>query len=338
MNIDYKNYKVYIYTQKELSKKFTKRTLSKYGKKLAFLYQNCFEIGRLTDEEIEEQFWLFNGLETYEDFEELCSLYRLDLYTTLFGGKIVGEEILDILEKTRCAISDTFSVQKLKSESSKDLIKESLGRIIELTNSDDIDISLFFQEKPFPLTDLVDECETLYENEENLRAYMKFYNLYKKLFQYYIEITHVKTDFINLTKKSLINDQLYGAVGGYDSIRRIIKTCPSSAVENLRFYKNNPLTDTMSKTKFKLICEEIIGKDKDLGEFEIVRDFVKGKTVDLEEVKKLVIPCLENGIINLLCLKHNINLIPDDKRNLKRAETLLEEAEEILKYSETKYE
>ena len=41
MNIDYKNYKVYLYTQKELTKKFTQSTLSKYGKKLAFLYQNA---------------------------------------------------------------------------------------------------------------------------------------------------------------------------------------------------------------------------------------------------------------------------------------------------------
>ena len=337
MNIDYKNYKVYLYTKKELEKKFTKSTLAKYGKKLAFLYQNCFEIDRMSDSDIEEQFWLFNGLNTYEDFEELCSTFRLDLYTTLVGSKIVGEEFLNILEAMRPAISEEFAVQKVKATNSKNIVQETVARIAEITNSSDIDISLFFEEKPFPvkLTELVDEIEELYDNDEDLRAYMRFYELYKGVFQYYIQITHQKTDSINLTKRSLINDQLYGATGGYDSIRRIIKTCPASAVENLRFFKNDPITDVMTKAKFKIICEEIIGKDKDLGEFQIVKDFTKGKNVSIEEVKKLVIPCLENGIINLLCLKHNLNLL-DDPRNGKRVAALKDEAAEILKYSETK--
>jgi hypothetical protein len=337
MNIDYKNYKVYLYTKKELEKKFTKSTLTKYGKKLAFLYQNCFEIDRMSDSDIEEQFWLFNGLNTYEDFEELCSTFRLDLYTTLVGSKIVGEEFLNILEAMRPAISEEFAVQKVKAINSKNIVQETVARIAEITNSSDIDISLFFEEKPFPvkLTELVDEIEELYDNDEDLRAYMRFYELYKGVFQYYIQITHQKTDSINLTKRSLINDQLYGATGGYDSIRRIIKTCPASAVENLRFFKNDPITDVMTKAKFKIICEEIIGKDKDLGEFQIVKDFTKGKNVSIEEVKKLVIPCLENGIINLLCLKHNLNLL-DDPRNGKRVAALKDEAAEILKYSETK--
>ena len=339
MNIDYKNYKVYLYTQKELTKKFTQSTLSKYGKKLAFLYQNCFEIDRMSDSDIEEQLWLFNGLDTYEDFEELCKTFRLDLYTTSIGVKIVGEEFLNIIETMRPAISDEFAVQKLKSVNSKNIVQETVARIAEIVNSSDIDISLFFGENPYPtkLVELIDEIEELYDNGEDFRAYMRFYELYKGTFQYYIQITHQKTDAINLTKRSLINDQLYGATGGYDSVRRIIKTCPASAVENLRFYKNNPITDTMTKAKFKLICEEIIGKDKDLGEFQIVKDFVKGKDVSIDKIKELVIPCLENGIINLLCLKHNLNLL-DDPRNGKRAAALKDEAAEILKYSETKYE
>ena len=144
MKINYKNYKVYIYTQKELSKKFTKEILEEYGKKLGFLYQNCFEYERLTKEELEDQFSLYNNFDTYEDFENLAKSFRLNLYESDIGNKIVAEEIIDILNSSRVAIAEEFIVQKTKAELYKDLVKESAERLMELRRSQDLEITLFF--------------------------------------------------------------------------------------------------------------------------------------------------------------------------------------------------
>lgn len=332
MKINFKKYKVYIYTNKELSKKFTKSTLDKYGKKLAFIYQNGLEMEKCSDEEIEEQFSLFNGLDTYEDFQELFEQFPMQYYKPEIGEKIIAEEILDISQKCREAIADEFLVQKLKSETFKDLIRENCDRLVEILESDDYDIKEFLKDNQFTF---IEELEKYYEQIEvsNLTAYMQFYKIYQKLFKYYIQITHVKTDAINLTKRSLINDQLYGAAGAYDSVRRVIQACPSSAVSDLRFFKKSTLESAMDKARLMLVCKEIVDKDKDLGDFQILKDFSKGKTKDIEKVRELAVKCLENGIINLLCFKHNINLL-DDERNSKRAAELLSEAESILKYSE----
>ena len=333
MRINYKNYKVYIYTQKELSKKFTKEILEEYGKKLGFLYQNCFEFERLTKEELEDQFSLYNNFDTYEDFESLVKSFRLNLYESDIGNKIVAEEIIDILNSSRVAIAEEFIVQKTKAELYKDLVKESAERLMELRRSQDLEITLFFEKNPYTFDKELEECLDCFDEEQYLRAYMRYIDIFNKMYKYYISITHQKTDAINLTKRSLINDQLYGAAGGYDSVRRIIKASPASAVDELKFYKQGDFSTSLNKAKLRVLCGEIVGKDKDLGEYQILKDYSKAKNNDTDKVLSLVIPCLESGILNLLCLKHNINFL-DDPRNSKRAAALKEEAEQILIFSE----
>ena len=204
---------------------------------------------------------------------------------------------------------------------------------MELRRSQDLEITLFFEKKPYTFDKELEECLDCFDEEQYLRAYMRYIDIFNKMYKYYISITHQKTDAINLTKRSLINDQLYGAAGGYDSVRRIIKASPASAVDELKFYKQGDFSTSLNKAKLRVLCGEIVGKDKDLGEYQILKDYSKAKNDDTDKVLSLVIPCLESGILNLLCLKHNINFL-DDPRNSKRAGALKEEAEQILIFSE----
>ena len=101
MIIDYENYKVFNWTDKQLKKQYSKEVLDKYYKQLAFLFQNGYNVNCETLEEIEEQFKMWDYFKTTENFKEMTHLFGEQINSDYnIGKKIVSEELYDIIKNT----------------------------------------------------------------------------------------------------------------------------------------------------------------------------------------------------------------------------------------------
>lgn len=99
MVIDYENYKVFDWSDKQLKKHYSKEILDKYYKVLAYLYQNGYDINCGTLEEVEEQLDMWNYFKTTEDLYNLKNLYDNPIESDYaVGKKILSEELYDIVE------------------------------------------------------------------------------------------------------------------------------------------------------------------------------------------------------------------------------------------------
>ena len=94
--MDFENYKVFLWTDRQLKKHHSQKTLDKYYKILAYLYQNGFDVN-CSEEEVDEQLAMYNFFEKPEDLQELRDVCGIKSdYET--GKKIYLEELYDIVK------------------------------------------------------------------------------------------------------------------------------------------------------------------------------------------------------------------------------------------------
>jgi len=337
MIINYKKYKVYLFTDKQLKKKYTKNILDKYYYQLAFLYQNGYDLDCNSFSDIEEQFNMWNNLETYEDFEDFESILGVNFSDeTEIGKKIFIEELYDILKESsfcRNEVNDPVSI-KTYAKTYWKKIENILNRIEELFYSSDSEIKKVYS-KLENLNDIREKLDFIYEKIESelkVITWIKFVEFNSIIYSTYIKLSKVKTDTINVSKASNLNDELYGSIGGFNPNNGEIKSIIGSAVWEVKTVKN-----TKSAIKIKTLANSILNDTiktkEDDDNIKYLERWYNGKEHDDEKARQVVVNSLLFGVLSLLCLKHNLNFL-DDKRNSLRADAIKSEFIKILEYCE----
>ena len=327
--MDYENYYVFLWTDKQLKKKYSEKVLSKYYKQLAFLFQNGYDLN-CNEEDIEEQFSLFNYFETYEDFEELKQTCCLSNFSV--GKKIFEEELYDILKKlTFLRIKNDNPVEvKRNATVYQHRMIEALEKLKTLFYSKDEELVLFYKELSNyeDIVSRIQEIEDKLSKELKVISWIRFSELNTILYSTYIKTSKTKTEKNNICKISNVNSEIYGSIGGYNSNTGEIKCIIGSAVWELKTVKTN-------KTKLKTVAKSILSdtikvKEDDEG-IKYLSDWVNGKADNDEKAIQVVVNSLLFGILTLLSIKYNLTLIKDDK-NSEKAEKIQEEFKSIMKY------
>lgn len=334
MKIDYKNYHVFTWTKKQLEKKYQKDILDKHEKILAYLYQNGYDVGCDSLEDLEEQLSLYNNFETTEDFQELTSSgVNIDGEV---GKKIVAEELYDIMKDTsfvRREDADNPIVIKMHATSNWSGIGRMIERLLTVFDSGDSEIEAAVNsiENANDIAEKIDSLEEKYDSGLKVISWIKARELSNIIYSAYIKMSKVKTDEINISKASNINDELYGGIGGYNPTIGEIKCIIGSAVWELKSAKS-----TATKAKLRTIAAKILEDnlteqpDDDDGIKFLVRWYA-GKESDDEYARRVIVTSLCFGILSLLSLKHNLSFL-EDPRNSERADAIYSELRKILEY------
>lgn len=335
MRINYKNYNVFLWTDKQLKKHYSKEILDKYYKQLAFLFQNGYNMEECeTIKEIEEQLEMWNYFKNYEDFEDMKNLYNIESDYNV-GKKIFSEELYDIIKFSTFSRKEVDNPILIKGYANTywNKIGEALNRLDNLFESDDIEIKGVVKElsNQNNIRERLDELFDKYEEEKKILTWIKFAELNNIIYSTYIKLTKLKTDSINVSKASNLNDELYGGIGGFNPNTGEIKCIIGSAVWQLKTIKS-----TKSIVKIKTVAGYIFENKPIIEDDEGIKyldKWFKGIEKDDEKARQVVVCSLLHGIITLLCLKHNLNFLKDEK-NSKRAEAIYYELEKIMEYCE----
>ena len=335
MIIDYENYKVFNWTDKQLKKQYSKEVLDKYYKQLAFLFQNGYNVNCETLEEIEEQFKMWDYFKTTENFKEMTHLFGEQINSDYnIGKKIVSEELYDIIKNTTFIRKEVDNPAIIKNYANIywSKIIENLRRLDDLFWCDDLEIAGCLKELQ-NINDIKEKIDFVEEKvckDIKVLSWLKFVELCNVIYSTYIRLSKVKADHINISKASNLNDELYGGIGGFDPNTGEIKCIIGSAVWELKTVKT-----TKSMLKIKTIAGSILKdtlktKEDDEG-ISYLERWYNGKENDNEKARQVVVCSLIYGIITLLSLKHNLNFL-DDPRNEKRADKIRYETQKILDY------
>lgn len=335
MRINYENYNVFLWTDKQLKKHYSKEILDKYYKQLAFLFQNGYNMEECeTINEIEEQLEMWNYFKNYEDFEDMKGLYNIESDYSV-GKKIFSEELYDIIKFATFSRKEADNPILIKGYANTywNKIGEALNRLDNLFESDDIEIKGVVKElsNQNNIRERLDELFDKYEEEKKILTWIKFAELNNIIYSTYIKLTKLKTDSINVSKASNLNDELYGGIGGFNPNTGEIKCIIGSAVWQLKTIKS-----TKSIVKIKTVAGYIFENKPIVEDDEGIKyldKWFKGIEKDDEKARQVVVCSLLHGIITLLCLKHNLNFLKD-KKNSKRAEAIYYELEKIMEYCE----
>ena len=335
MRINYENYNVFLWTDKQLKKHYSKEILDKYYKQLAFLFQNGYNMEECeTINEIEEQLEMWNYFKNYEDFEDMKGLYNIESDYSV-GKKIFSEELYDFIKFATFSRKEADNPILIKGYANTywNKIGEALNRLDNLFESDDIEIKGVVKElsNQNNIRERLDELFDKYEEEKKILTWIKFAELNNIIYSTYIKLTKLKTDSINVSKASNLNDELYGGIGGFNPNTGEIKCIIGSAVWQLKTIKS-----TKSIVKIKTVAGYIFENKPIVEDDEGIKyldKWFKGIEKDDEKARQVVVCSLLHGIITLLCLKHNLNFLKD-KKNSKRAEAIYYELEKIMEYCE----
>lgn len=330
--MDFRDYKTFYWTDKYLRKTYSEEVLKKYYPIIAFLYQNGFHLS-CEEDEIDEQMLLFNYFKSDDDFEDLKGTTNIQSDYEV-GKRIIVEEIYDILKNTtfgRKETSDSPAILKTFAETYWVKINDSFLRIQELFLSKDSEIVGAFSnvENYNDILKKINELQVAIVEDRKVLTWIMFTNLVNVLYSLYIKLGKVKTDTHKLSIASNLNDEIYGATGGYNPNTKEIKCIIGSAVWDLKSCKKG------NKTKIKNMAKEILDtpKTEDDKYLDYLERWYKGYETDDAYAQQIVCGCLLNGILALLSLKHNLSFL-EDIRNSERADNILDEFRSIAKLCE----
>ena len=330
--IDYENYMVFPFTFAYIQKKYTAKVFEKYGDQLCFLYQNGYDLkGNTSLESIEEQMWLFNNFETYEDFEDLRKTSSVK-GQPIIGLKIVDSVLYATLKGTSWGTKEIKNIKAMGDFYRNDMY-EACCNLKELFSSKDLEIvsALEFLDCE-DVEKLLNTCFDEYEKGRNNVLLIKYQKMYMNILHKHWDITK---KFLSTNDKGLIvkmgniNDQMYGSAGYYNPQNSEIRVVTGSAVSNLSRLLNDDM-DTDLKARMMMIAKDC----KDNGETDkVVLDFLKGDAKDMEEVRNALAEITFKGIMVLATLKYGITLEEDDTQNSERAGRMMKEIKAICDYT-----
>lgn len=333
MLIDYKNYHVFTWTEKQIKKHYSENICNKYFKILAYLYQNGYDINCDNDTEIEEQLSMWNYFQDTNDFNELLNLSNVDLDYSI-GKKIISEEFYDIVKNStffRKETNDPVSIKNYATIYWKE-IEGFLNRVEEIFYSKDLEVAGAINNTTNlkNIKEKIEYLEDKVDDELKVITWLKSVELCDIIYSIYIKLTKVKTDTINVSKASNLNDEIYGGIGGFNPNNGEIKCIIGSAVWDVKTIKT-----TKSVIKIKTVAGMILNDTIKTGDddeyIQYLEKWYNGIEKDNEKARRIVICSLLHGILTLLSLKHNINFL-DDKKNSERAEAIKFEFIKILEY------
>ena len=335
MKIDYKNYHVFAWTKKQLERKYPKDILDKHEKVLAYLYQNGYDVSCDSLEDIEEQFSLYNNFETVEDFQEMMSHSGVNIDGTV-GKKIVAEEFYDIIRDTtfvRREDADNPVIIKTFATSNWSGIGRMIERLLAVFESSDAEIKAAVSsiENVKDIIERIDTLEEKYDSGLKVISWIKARELSNVIYSAYIKMSKVKTDEINISKASNINDEIYGGIGGYNPQTGEIKCIIGSAVWELKAMKNTATKVKMRTVAAKILEDCLTEQPDDDDGIKFLARWYAGKESDDEYARRAIVTSLCFGILSLLSLKHNLSFIADS-RNSERADAIYSEFKKILEY------
>lgn len=326
----FEKYTTFIWTEKQLRKKFSEETLKKYGDIIAFLYQNGYSLN-CDDSEVEEQLSMFNFFKDEDDFNNLKSLsdYTSDCEV---GNKIFIEEIYDIIKNTtfcRKESSDSPVIIKTYANSYWKQINDNTNRLFNIFNTNDSEIvpTLNRIENLSDIKKKIEDIKNSIQKENKVLSWLRFSNLINIIYSLYIQNGKKKTDIHKLSIASNFNDELYGGTGGYNPNTGEIKCIIGSSVQIVKSCNMG------NKTKIKSAAKEILSgtKTEEDENINFLDRWYKGHDNDDDYAQQVVVNCLLNGVLTLLTLKHNLNFL-EDERNSARADSIKSEFLAIMKY------
>ena len=203
MIIDYENYKVFNWTDKQLKKQYSKEILDKYYKQLAFLFQNGYNVNCETLEEIEEQFKMWDWFKTTENFKEMTHLFGEQINSDYnIGKKIVSEELYDIIKNTTFIRKEVDNPAIIKNYANIywSKIIENLRRLDDLFWCDDLEIAGCLK-KLQNINDIKEKIDFVEEKvckDIKVLSWLKFVELCNIIYSTYIRLSKVKADHINI--------------------------------------------------------------------------------------------------------------------------------------------
>lgn len=328
--MDFKDYKTFYWTDKYLRKTYSENILNKYYPIISFLYQNGFYLN-CEESEIDEQMEFFNCFQSNDDFEDLKGTTNLQSDFEI-GKKIIVEELYDILKNTtfcRKETSESPAIIKSFAETYWIKINDSILRIQELFNSKDSEIVGAFKnvENYDDIVRKIGDLQVSLSEGKKVLTWLRFTTLINIIYSLYIKLGKTKTDTIKLSIASNLNDEIYGATGGFNPNTGEIKCIIGSAVWDLKSCKNG------NKTKIKNMAKEILDTPKTEEDkyMDYLERWYKGHETNDEYAQQIVCGCLLNGILSLLSLKHNLSFL-EDIRNSDRADEILYEFRAIAKW------
>lgn len=335
MVIDYENYKVFDWSDKQLKKHYSKEILDKYYKVLAYLYQNGYDINCGTLEEVEEQLDMWNYFRTTEDLYNLKNLYDNPIESDYaVGKKILSEELYDIVRNSTFIRKDADNPALIKSYATTywSKIGETIYRLGDVFTSSDSELvgALKGIKNSNDIRDKISYLEEKYEEGIKVITWLKLVELCNVVYSAYIQLSKVKTDTINISKASNLNDELYGGIGGFNPNNGEIKCIIGSAVWEVKTVRAAK-TMTKIKTIAGSILNDNIKTEEDDEGIQYLERWYNGIEKDDEMAKRVVVCSLLHGILTLLSLKHNLNFLKDSK-NSKRADAIRYEFTKIMEY------
>lgn len=330
--MNFKDYYVFTWTDKQLKKKYSQDILDKYYKILGYLYQNGFDLN-CEENEIEEQLSFWDFFQNENDLEELRSISEFNSDCTV-GKKIVIEELYDIIKNSTFSRETSDNPITLKSYATVNWSKiaENVNRLENLFFSTDSEISAILKKIPSTtsiqkkITDIKDSIE----REIKVLTWIRFSELINNSYSIYISEGKQKTDTHKLTIASNFNDELYGGIGGYNPNTGEIKCILGSAVSDVKLcYSSKTLTKV--KTIANAIFKDNEKTEEDEEPIKYLERWLNGKETDDNYARQVVTNSCLHGILTLLFLKHNVNFL-EDKKNSDRVQNALNEFKAILKY------
>lgn len=330
--IDFENYKVFLWTDRQLKKHHTQKTLDKYYKILAYLFQNGYDVN-CEEDEVDEQLAMYNYFKDESDLEDLRSICSVPSdYET--GKKIFLEEIYDIIKSSVFSrqTSDNPVIIKTYATTYWDKIAKAVERFEAIYFSNDSEI--LGATKGIPSKELIKskitKIKEVMGKEIKVLTWVLFTEIINNSYSIYITNSKTKTDVHKLSIASNFNDELYGGIGGYNPNTGEIKCIIGSAVYDIKScYASKTVTKV--KSLANAIFKENQKTEEDDDEIKYLARWLEGKEKDDDHAKRVVINSCLFGVISLLSLKYNINFL-EDKRNSSRADKVLKEFNDILKY------
>lgn len=363
------DYIIYDFTKKYIIRNYPEETVKKYGNVIAYLFQNNIKFDTdLTAEEIEETLSFYDNVdeikESISSFQKEANAKTLKKTKTpksedvipddLYGKKIIDESVKSFLFNTSFIVSvETISGIKTTVESNGSTMLEELEKLETLFNSQDKIIDLYLKtiDDIEEIRNYIFECLCKYDENKKVLFFKKFSTLRAMLYSFYIKDTDQAGATNNSVRIDNINDELYGSSGRYNpndgsfkntSGRDILQT--GCLVQDIKIINNMDLTQALAIKKLtniisnggnlsKGILQDIkdVESTEDEKYFNLLNDFIKGKRVNIEDVRKVVVNVLLNGVLTILCLKHNITFLKQNN-NSERADRINKEFKDIIKY------
>jgi len=330
--MNFKDYYVFTWTDKQLKKRHSQNVLDKYYKVLGYLYQNGYDLN-CEENEAEEQLSFWNFFQNESDLEDLKKLSKFESDFEV-GKKIVIEELYDIIKcSTFChESSDNPAIIKIYATNNWSKIIEIVNRLENLFFSNDTEIVGILKKikSVSSIQKKITEIKSSIEREIKVLTWIRFSELINNSYSIYISEGKQKTDTHKLTIASNFNDELYGGIGGYNPNSGEIKCIIGSAVSDVKLcYSSKTLTKVKSIATAVFKDNEKINDDEEA--IEYLAKWLNGKETDDKYARQVVTNICLHGVLNLLLLKHNVNFL-EDRKNSDRAQNALNEFKAILKY------